>query len=515
MRAPVPPEPAHPPRVVILGGGITGLAAAWELEPLSRAGRISVDLFEASPRVGGPIVSDHGSGHVLEGGPDCFLTTKPGAVELCEELGIGGSLIGVRPSARRAYIYREGKLHPIPAVLGPGRWGSARSLLSSSLLSRVGRLRMLLGGAFLGIRPIRVDERSALGPQLRYRFGAEATDWLLEPFVAGVHPAPLETLSASAVANVLPPRWVAGRPRPPGGSSARSSAPAPSRSRVRATPGVFASLRDGMEELPRSLARRLEGAKVHLAQPALEVRRQGGGYAVVLADGRSTAADGVVLAVPPPVAARLVERQFPEAASHLRSVRMETLVVVGAVFDRTELPLPLDGSGVLVPRPAGLPISAITWLSAKWDRDEPDPGRVAVRVFLRCEPGRPELPTPEESLALARRGLEAVMGITAAPRYTTIVPHRSALAWYEVGHLGRIREVRRLLGDGSGLELAGSAYDGIGIPDAIESGRNAARRIGIRCLGTSGTPRREEARQSFGEPVRPESGPSVGVRSPG
>ena len=493
MSAPVPSGPGEPPRVVVVGGGITGLAAAWELEPESRAGTLSVDLFEASPRLGGPIVSDIDCGHVLEGGPDCFLTTKPGALELCDELGLSASVIGVRPSARRAYIFRGGRLHRIPAVIGPDRWASVRALLSSTLLSRSGKLRMLFGGLLVRLRPIRADERSALGPQLRSRFGDEAVDWLLEPFVSGVHPAPLDSLSAAVVASVLPSRWIAGRPLPSENAPARAPSRSPgSGPTIRAPAGTFASLREGMEQLPRTLAAQLRGAKVHLARPVLEVRRAGDRYAVAFADGGTVVADSVVLAVPPPVAGRLLKREFPDAASRLGEVRMESVVVVALVLGRKEIPIPLDGSGVLVPRQSGLGVSALTWLSAKWDRAGPDVEDVALRVFLRSAPGGSNLPSPEESLALARQGLREVMGVTANPRYATVFPHRAALAWYEVGHAGRIHEVRRILGEGTGVELAGGSYDGIGIPDAIRSGRSAARRARARAGRGSGTGARED-----------------------
>ena len=515
MNGPMPPEATGPPRVAIVGGGITGLAAAWELEPQSRAGALAVDVFEASPRLGGPIASDLGSGYVLEGGPDCFLTTKPGALELCEELGLSDSVIGVRPSARRAYIYREGRLHRIPAVIGPSWWGSARSLVSSRLLSRAGKLRMLLGGGLVRLRPIRADEGSALGPQLRSRFGDEAVDWLLEPFVAGVHPAPLDSLSAAAVASVLPSRWTAEGARPPDNGSPRATSRADgSGSGIRAPAGVFASLREGMEQLPRTLAARLRGATVHLARPVRELRWEGDRYALAFEDGGTVTADGVVLAVSPPVAGRLLAREFPAAAARLDAVRMESIVVVAAVYDRKEIPVPLDGSGVLVPRRSGLAVSAFTWLSAKWDRADPDSGRVALRVFLRGEPGRPDLPSSEESLALAREGLREVMGITAAPGYATVFPHRSALAWYEVGHLARIREVRKILGEGSGIELAGGAYDGIGIPDAIRSGRNAARRVGTCGKGRETIAVRDELPRPNAPTTVSERVPRVPVGNP-
>ncbi len=500
MSASVAGSPAGPPRVVIIGGGITGLAAAWELEGPSRSGALGVDLFESSDRVGGPIRSDVTSGHVLEGGPDCFLSTKPGAIELCEELGLSGSLIGVRPSAGRAFIYRDGRLHRIPALLGPGRRSAVRALASTTLFSRAGKFRMLAGGALVWLRPIHADDRSALGPQLRSRFGDEAVDWMLEPLVSGVHPAPLEILSASAVAGVLPSRWVVGRSPP---TMVRPPSPGPvapgSPPSVRLPAGPFLSLREGLEQLPRTLAAQLSGAAVHLRTRVREVRPEGERYAVALDDGRNVLADGVVFAVPPPVASQLLAGGFPTAAGHLKEIRMESLGVVGAVFDRSDVPLPLDGSGILVPRRSGLPVSAFTWLSAKWDRPGAGPEEIALRVFLRSDPGRTDPPSEAEWLALAREGLRAVMGITAAPRFATVFAHRAALAWYEVGHVERVREVRRILGDGSGVELAGASYDGLGIPDAIRSGREAARRIRARVERRSppGLPKRP-----VGEPLR-------------
>lgn len=476
MSLPSSESPSRPPHVVIVGGGVAGLAAAWELEPWSRSGQLSVDLYEASSRFGGPIVSDRASGFVLEGGPDSFLTRKPEALALCEELGLSASLIGFRRSAQGAYIFRAGRLHRIPPLFGVSPWSAARSVLSTSLLSRVGKVRAAIGVGAVRLRPIRTDDRIALGPQLRSRFGNEAVDWLLEPFVAGVHPAPLEVLSPAAVATVLPSRWVAGvHPPTPTSSGSRAAAAKPDRSGRR--PGPFASLRDGMERLPLAIVEQVRGAELHVGQPVDEVRPEGDRYGVVLSGGTTVLADGVILAVSTDAAARILSRGLPDVGEELRGIRMSDLIVAGLVFDRKDIPMTLDGAGVLVPTRSGLPISAITWLSAKWDRPDPDPERVALRVFLRNDITNSGSSSPGPSLERVRRGLREVMGITAAPRYAVVFPHRASMPWYELGHDGRVAEIRQKLRDWPRVELAGSPYDGIGIPDAVRSGREAARRI--------------------------------------
>ena len=483
MTDPTEEAAARPPRVVIVGGGMAGLAAAWELERWSRAGELVVDLFESSPRVGGPVVTDYGSGFALEGGPDSFLTTKPDFMEMVEELGLSNSLIGVRESAHGAYIFRAGHLHRIPPLIGVGFWSAARSIRSTTLLSRAGKLRMSLGAILVRLRPIRADERAALGPQLRSRFGREAVEWLLEPFLAGVHSTPIDLLSPSAVAAVLPARWMAAasRPRvtetPAESSPPRSGAAAPRRS-------PFASLREGMESLPRRLRGSLEGTRVHLRTKVNALQREGDSYRVLLGDGSAQPADGVILAVPGVDAADLLRSAGPAGAvRELDDVARPPIVVVGFVYRREDVPLPLDGTGVLVPSPTGLPITAITWLSSKWDRPDPALGGVALRAFLRPPGGEGSVrPTDEESVGLARGGLRQVMGIEASPTYSVVFAHSGGLPWYEVGHADRVMRARQSLSAWPRIELAGNAYDGIGLPDVVRSGRGAARRL-VTALG--------------------------------
>ena len=478
MTGPTEEAAPRPPRVVIVGGGMAGLAAAWELERWSRVGELVVDLFESSSRVGGPVVTDYGSGFALEGGPDSFLTTKPDFMEMLAELGLSNSLIGVRESARGAYIFRAGRLHRIPPLIGLGFWSAARSIRSTTLLSRAGKLRMGLGATLVRLRPIRTDERAALGPQLRSRFGREAVEWLFEPFLAGVHSTPIDLLSPSAVGAVLPARWMAAASRPrvvetPAESSRPSgAAPAPRRS-------PFASLREGMESFPRRLRGSLEGTRVHLRTKANVLQREGNSYRVLLGDGSTQHADGVILAVPGLEVAHLLRPAGPAGAvRELDDIARPPIVVVGFMYRREDVPLPLDGTGVLVPSPTGLPITAITWLSSKWDRPDPAPRRVALRAFLRPPGGEGSArPTNEESVELARLGLRHVMGIEASPTYSVVFAHSRAIPRYEVGHADRVMRARQSLSAWPRVELAGNAYDGIGLPDVVRSGRSAARRL--------------------------------------
>ncbi len=458
---------------------MAGLAAAWELERWSRTGEVVVDLFEAMPRVGGPVVTDLTSGFALEGGPDSFLTTKPDLVGLVEELGLADSLIGVRETARGALIFRAGRLHRIPPLIGVGFWSAARSIRSTTLLSRAGKLRVALGVLLVRLRPIRTDDGIPLGPQLRSRFGHEAVDWLFEPFLAGVHSTPIDVLSPSAVAPLLPARWTAAaaRPLPAGGAP-----PGRSRSVAGATgrrPPLFASLREGMESLPRRLSESLRGTRVHLGTRAVALEREGSSYRLRLEDGRSVGADGVVLAVSGPDAARLLGAAGPaDATRALDEVPRTPTVVVGLVVRREDVPIPLTGTGVLVPPRTGLPIAAITWLSSKWDRPDPGDGRVALRAFLRpIDPREAAPPSDSEAVELAREGLRHVMGIEAPPTHCVVFAHSRAIPWYEIGHAARVERARRALAAWPRVELAGNTYDGIGLPDVVGSGRAAARRL--------------------------------------
>ncbi|MFZ0698642.1 MAG: FAD-dependent oxidoreductase [Thermoplasmata archaeon] len=466
------------PQVAIVGGGMAGLAAAWELEPWSRAGALTVHLYEASDRFGGPLQTDLSSGLLIEGGPDSFLTTKPEGIALCSELGLSDALIGTSPSARGAYIYRKNRLHRIPPVFGSPTGVAARSLASSKLLSGPGRLRAAAGLALTRLVPIPIGDDVALGPNLRSRFGSEAVDWLFEPFVAGLHPAPLDVLSTAAIDRMLPVRWTAATHPVPSHASGGGPTPAPGAGgRASRSETPFVALRDGMAQLPRTLLASFRGTQVHPGQGVSELAPENGRYSLRFPDGSNAVADTILLAISAGSAAHILRAGFPDAARELARIRLADLVVVGFVFHRSDVPVPLDGTGVLVPRRSGLPISAVTWLSSKWERPDPTGESVALRVFVRVE-GFPSIEAPDaEWSSRAREGLRVTMGIQAAPAYTMVFRHPRCLAWYSVGHAQRVGRVRQILRKWPRIELIGSSYDGVGIPDAIRSGRQAARRI--------------------------------------
>lgn len=470
-------ENVSAPSVAIIGGGIAGLAAAWELESSSRAEALSVDVFEATDRFGGPLRTDRASGLVLEGGPDSFLTVKPEALEFCAELGLSSSLLAPRPSSQNAYIYRDGRLHPIPAMFTARPGAAARSLLTSRLLHRTGRARVVLGVGVTMLRPLPTGDSVAVGPALRTRFGREAMDWLVEPLVSGMHPAPIDVLSLAAIDRMLPRRWTTAARGSPSRPSRTTPAPRPPDAR-RSVPAPFATLRDGMGQLAETVQGKLRGARLHSRKPVSRVSRNGDRYEIRFEDGTSTMADAVIVAVPPSAAARMLSEDTPEASEDLRAIRMADTVVVGMVFDRADVPLRLDGSGILVPRPSNLPISAVTWLSAKWERPDPTGCSTALRVFLRPMHDLPADGGEEDWLERALEGLRSTMGIRARPRHSVVFRHPRALAWYDVEHAARVTRIRRSLTSWKRMEIAGGAYDGIGIPDAIRSGREAAHRIG-------------------------------------
>lgn len=467
------------PRVAIIGGGIAGLAAAWELERWSREGGFCVDVYEASDRFGGPIQTDLSSGLVLEGGPDSFLTTKPDALDLCTELGLADALIGTRPSTRGAFIYRGNRLHRIPALFGSPARAAARSLLSNPLLSVAGRLRAAAGLALARLAPIPIGDDVALGPRLRCRFGREAVDWLFEPFVAGVHPAPLDVLSTAAVHRVLPDRWTAAvRVDPPRGPAHRDPSASAQQAHDHRFATPFVALSEGMEQLPRALMSRFQGTRPHARHRASAITQEDGRYLVRFENEPAASADAIILATSAAVAGQLLLLGLPGVAQELARVRFSDVIVVALVFDRSDIPGPLNGTGILVPRRTGLPISAITWLSSKWERPDPTGRSIVLRVFVRSEGSAATESSDAEWLAHAARGLRVTMGIRMPPRHAVVFRHHGTLAWYSVGHARLVEEIRRSLDAWPRVELAGSSYDGIGLPDAIRSGRAAARRVG-------------------------------------
>jgi oxygen-dependent protoporphyrinogen oxidase len=462
-------------RLTVVGGGISGLAAAHRAVELARERGESMELtlIEARPRLGGTISTERIDGFLVEAGPDSFLSEKPWALALCRRLGIEDRLVRTDDRFRKTFVLLRGRLHPLPEgfqLLAPTRLGP---FLRSRLLSWPGKLRV---GLDLVLPRGAADDES-LGGFVRRRLGREALERIAQPLVAGIYTADPDTLSLGATMprflelerkerSVTLALWRAARREPQaaaGTSGARWS--------------LFVTFRDGMEELIRVLGDRLPPGSVRLKETVIGVERHGAGWRVGLLDGGAVDADAVVLAGESHRSARLLRYVDPALAQLLTEIPYASSATVTLGYPRTAIPHPLDGFGFVVPRIERRPILACTFSSVKYPGRAPE-GSVLLRVFMGGALDERGLAGDDEALAtVAGDELARVLGLTAPPVLTRVARHPAAMPQYVVGHLARVDAIERAVATLPGLGLAGSAYRGVGIADCIRSGESAVERL--------------------------------------
>ncbi|HEX5109310.1 MAG TPA: protoporphyrinogen oxidase [Vicinamibacterales bacterium] len=443
--------------IAIVGGGISGLAAAYELE---RRG-LSVRVLEAGNRPGGVVCTERLDGWVIDAGPDSLLVQKPGAIALCRELGIADRLISTL-TPRTAYVLRDGQLHPLVEGSFLGFPIGLSALARSTLFSTGGKLRM--AGEVLVPRS-QGDEDESIAAFVRRRFGEEAVDYLAEPLLAGIHAGDAEELSARA----LFPRLVDAEQQ--SGSVLRAFRAL----RVEPSPrGAFVSLPGGVGELVDALAGALKPGTVRLSARVTELRRAGS--FVLESESETVAARAVILAVPAYAAGGLLRSIDTTLATLCEAVPYASTATAVFGYRRDQIAHPMLGTGFVVPRVERLALLAGTWVTSKWPGRAPD-GFALLRGFLGGgrDPHRLDR-SDEELIAAAREELVELLGITGAPSLTRLYRWTRQSPQYVVGHLSRVTRIERHLAAVPGIFLTGSGFKAIGIPDCITDGRETAAR---------------------------------------
>ena len=450
--------------IVIVGGGISGLSAAFELATR----RVPFILLEASDRTGGLVRTERVNGCTIDSGADSMLAAKPAAVQLCEELGLGHRLMASTPP-RTAYVHARGRLYPLPSPSIFGIPTTPSAITGYDLLPEPARRELAARASGSGVDSAR-KSRSDPGDETvadfyRRHFGPETVGLVAQPLLGGIHAGDVERLSVGAVA----PRLV---------SAARSgslfTAPASSAS-ASDGPGIFRALRGGMGELVAAIESRLPPGSVRVLTSAKSMSLADGRWRVVTTDV-TIDARAVVLATPAHVAARLLERTDAAMAGLCAEIPYVSTVSIALAWPRASVGHPLAGSGFVVAHQhSQLRISACTWVSSKWE-DRAPPGMVLFRAFLGGATDPLVLDETDDALvAIATRDLCSVLGITGPPQLVMIHRWRNAGAQHNVGHAARLDRMTRRLELLPGLFVAGSGFRSIGIPDCIADGRAAAR----------------------------------------
>ncbi len=453
---------------VIIGGGIAGLATAFYLR---ESGNTAFTLIEQSNHWGGKITSAQQDGFMVEGGPDSFITQKTAALDLCHRLGLSDQLVGSNTGKNSTtYVWSKGQLHPMPEGMMLMAPTMVLPFLRSRLISWPGKLRM---GMEMLVPRSSGDQDESLAGFVRRRLGTEALNKIAGPLMGGIHAADPETLSLRSTF----PMFLEMEKKH--GSLLRGMMKRPKRTTANGAsrPPMFMSLRGGLQQLADALVAQLPAGALRAGSGVLSVSRLAGLYKVVLSDGTSIMAANVVFATPAFVTAGLVEKIDPLLASRLHAIRYVSTATVSLGFRRSDIQHPLQGAGFIVPRTEGRRITACSWSSEKFANRAPEDS-VLLRVFIGGALVE-DLAEQDESalIQLAREELQVIMGIAATPILAQAYRWHKANPQYELGHEQRIIELERVLTEFPGLQLAGAAYRGSGIPDCIQSGMKAARSI--------------------------------------
>jgi oxygen-dependent protoporphyrinogen oxidase len=467
--------PGHVPHIVVAGGGITGLAAAYYIQEKSRKdGRpVQYTLLERGQHLGGKIVSERDSGYLVEGGPDCFLTRKPWALALCRELGLQNDLLGTNEERRKVFVLSGGRLHPLPEgvmLIVPTRF---LPFAASRLISIPGKLRM---GLDLFIPPRKDNGDETLASFVRRRLGQEALDKIAEPLLSGIHVSDPERLSLKSsfprlmdverkYGSLIKGMLAARRMVENGANGSRPKLP------------MFMTLRDGMGQLVTALTGRLDASSLRTGSGVTSLTSLNGGgppYEVHTQDGETLRADGVILTTAASVSSRLVQELDPELAAGLARMRYVSTAVVSLGYRADPGAPSLNGFGVIIPKTEKRRITACTWSSTKFDHRAPENHKL-VRCFLGG-PGREEIVAlDDEALAqLVREEVADIIGLRAEPELVRIYRWHKVNPQYDLDHLDRVEEMRAQAKAHRRLCLAGSSYDGVGVPDCVRQAEDAA-----------------------------------------
>jgi oxygen-dependent protoporphyrinogen oxidase len=468
-------------RIAIIGGGISGLSAAYAIEEKRRSGApVEYVLFESSPRLGGVLVTDRVDGCLVEAGPDSFLTEKPWAADLCGKIGLGDQLIGSNDSERKTYIVARGKL----VVMPDGLMFMVPTKIMPTVFSPLFSWRTKLRMAAEWFHPPRVHpprvhppnqafEDETVAEMVERHYGSEMVDLLADPLLSGVYGGEATQLSVRAVlprfADMEAKHGSLGRAMLAARKKMGAGANLPARP-------LFSSLQEGMQQMVDALVARLDANALKTSSSVQSVIPQESGW-TVSAGYQSDQFDAVIIATPTHAAAAVLQGADENLSRELGEIKYSSSVTVTLGYDenvRRSLP---PGFGFLVPRSAGHRMLAATFVHNKFPHRAPD-NRAIVRCFLGGARDEQILESSEEEiLAIVRGELRQIIALSSEPLFARVYKWKSAMAQYAVGHLERLQRIESLRQKLPGLALAGNGYSGIGVPDCVRSGAEAASKI--------------------------------------
>lgn len=455
--------------IVIVGGGITGLTAAYYLQQEIKEKNLPyhVKLVEATNRLGGKIKTVQRDGFTIERGPDSFLARKTPAVRLAQVLGLSDQL--VRNGAGQSYILVGKKLHKMPRGAFMGIPTQVRPFLFSGLFSPKGKLRASLDYM---VSKDKTNGDQSLGYFFRRRFGDELVENLIEPLLSGIYSGNIDEMSLMATFpyfHELEQKY---------GSlikGLQQTMPKPTKKPKR-KPGMFYSFTNGFETIVDALEAQLVPKSVMLETAVDHIEKKEHGYHVLLSSGEVLAADAVLMSTPHHTLPKIFSQY--NMFTEFKHVPSTSVANVAMAFDQSAIKKDIDGTGFVVSRNSNFRITACTWTHRKWPTSTPE-----GKALLRCYVGRPNDQkvvdlTDDEIIAIALKDLNKIMNIRKKPLFSVVTRWKNAMPQYTVGHKERLAHVReQMVEQLPGVWLAGSSYEGVGVPDCIHQGEKAVQNI--------------------------------------
>ena len=454
-------------RIAVVGGGTAGLSAAYALHKRKSGGTpIEFLVYEAAQHLGGVIRTERIDDCVIEAGPDSFLTEKPWAADLCRELGLGDQLIASNDAERKTYMLVKGRLVPIP----DGLMFMVPTKLLPTFLSpmfSVGTKARIVREWLSPPKPKNTEMSVAEFVQRHY--GREMVDRVADPLLGGVYGGSADQLSVDAVL----PRFVQMETKY--GSLGRAMVAARKNTSSAAPRPLFTSLKSGMQQMTDALIARIP-KEVFRPGVRVEAVKPESGKWLVISNGRTEEFEAVVIATPAHAAAALLPTQ-PELVTELRAIPYTSSMTVVLGYDETVRGALPAGFGFLVPRAEGRKILAATFVHNKFPHRASE-NRAIIRCFIGGSVAEEMFEHSEADIATAvERELKSILGFSAAPLFTRVYKWRKAMAQYTVGHSARVSRIKSLVTQLPGLALAGNAYSGIGVPDCVRTGTEAAASV--------------------------------------
>ncbi|SDJ88323.1 protoporphyrinogen oxidase [Sediminibacillus albus] len=460
---------ANDKQIVIIGGGITGLTAAYYLQKQIDEQQLpyQVRLVEASDRLGGKIKSVKKDGYTFERGPDSFLIRKPSAAKLAKEVGLEDQLI--KNGTGQSYILVGDKLHKMPSGSFMGIPTQVRPFLFSSVFSTKGKLTA--GLDLIKPKGKQASDQS-LGLFFRRRFGDELVENLVEPLLSGIYAGDIDNLSLMAT---FPNFYELEQEHRSLVKGLRKTVPKKKKTKDK-KPSMFYSLENGLESLVDAVERRLKNGTLIKGVSVDHIERKNESYHLLLGSGEVLKADTIVMAAPHFAAQRMLSQY--DFMDPFKEMSATSVANVTLAFDASAIKKDFNGTGFVVSRNSDYRITACTWTHKKWPKSTPD-----GKVLLRCYVGRPGdeqvVDLPDETVVdIVMKDLKKIMDITEAPEFTVVSRWKNAMPQYSVGHKDRLNQVRDHMRETlPGVFLAGSSYEGIGIPDCIDQGEEAVDKV--------------------------------------